>query len=289
MFFKQSQGDRTIGWSETVVVDAADVAAAYALVVAPGGYATKRTNCLGAGVVNNYSRLVKLDAGPPPIIPKRRQIQPLGGLRPIVTNGVPNYSNLATFGPADFGQLALMMRLSTSPTNTPQYTRTFWICGLADSATTITESGLLAGPAANSITSLMGEITNGRYLIRVQDQSGANVPYLCTSIDYTNNTYTVPGNTFTEGQRIRASGFRTHGGGLVPRGQYQVHINPNGTLSLWNARVPTIVSKLGSFQRVSYTFAPIVSFVARSFTNKKKGRFFGQLAGRRKNPQISAA
>jgi hypothetical protein len=287
MTFIEAQGGRSPGWSETVVLPNTTVADTSANTA--NCYAYMKTRCfmLGTGVVNNYAKLTLLAAGRPSIHPVRRLENLLVPFVPVVGTvaGLPYYNFLTKLLPADFSQQVYLIRFYTDPTVFPQFFRSFWIAGIPDAITDIESPIPLAGAWWTAYGAwkafVLGIAPNAGILIAGNDRSAGNPPFTCTIYDGATGKLTLPGNDLLTGQQVEAIGWRAFAGGTVPRGNYKVTVNSDGTVNLQGAQLFKSIKTLGAIRPVSWVYTPVVDYETRGWTNKKKGRPFGQLRGRR--------
>jgi hypothetical protein len=289
MFFSAPYGIRQIGWSERIIVNQVNLDLAFTEVTRAAGYLKKRVFMLGEGVTNTYNRLTLLQTGPPPISGQRRNVFIIAGLAALLkNNGVPYYNPGLIGFPTDFGDTVFMNRLSTDSGVTPQYIRSMWLAGFPDNDQQAYFTSLGAGNARVAWTQWQALVVGGGYCIQVEDRSAGNPAKVCGAIVLgTPTQYTVVGHGFLQGQRVVATGWRATSGGDVPKGIYKVSVIDANTITLQNSRPPVNVSALGVFRLLSYQFPVIASLADRGFTNKKHGRPFDLLPGRRRTLRTS--
>jgi hypothetical protein len=286
--YQLTQGSRTIGWSEEFVLNAANITAANEIIDAPQGILQSRCQIFGAGVTNTENRLTLLPAAAPfPIGPQRRASQLSGGLPPqgATAEGtllkLPYYnaafSNLA----ADFGQATYLIRAFSDPGTAPSYVRSIWLSGCPDASQNTTSAVQTNLNVQASIQQFMVRV---RSFVLIQSVDRSDVyPYKpVTGYNPTTNIYTIVGHGFTQGMPIEALGWRGNPGAVIPRGRYKVLYQTVDTFSLQGAAPLSGTYVIGGFRKLAWVYTPVFSYTYRSFTNRKRGRPFDQLAGRRR-------
>lgn len=285
--FSLVQSIRTVGWSETVVLGLNDVNNSTVNNNAVSAYTVARTSMLGAGVALTYAKLTLLAVGRPPVVSTRRQEllitppQPFRGL----TGQLPVYNPFLSANPADFSQTVLMVRFSTNPSSFPQYFRTFWVAGLPD----VNDQTNFLSPVTgvwvrfyqNWRLVMVNLAQPPQILMAANDVSNANPAFLCTMYDPVTGKLTCPGHTILSGQQVDAIGWRANAGGTVPKGKYKALVNDDATITLEGAKTFVGIKSKGSIRPVSWVYPALYDYEERGFTNKKKGRPFGELRGRR--------
>jgi hypothetical protein len=284
MFFQAGQDPRVVGWSENVYLNYANVANAQFEVTDPQGYCAKRVQMLGVNVVNSANRLTQVNTGPPPVNPVRRNTVLLAGLTPTVSvAGLVIYNKLLASFTADFAQTVWLLRLLNSQADPILYSRSFWVRALPDLAQETDIPAPVAGAWQTAIVAWQNYVENsGKIVLQVDDRSGANPIKPCTAYNGPLNQYTVPAHGFVNGNLVVAEGWRGVAGARLPRGQYRVGVVDANTITLVGGLPLGTVTVLGGFKLVSYQFPGVATIIARGFTNKKVGRPFGLLAGRRR-------
>lgn len=295
MTFIEDQGGRSPGWSETIVLPNSNVADNPANLANVNTYMLTRALMLGTGVVMNYAKIVQLTAGRPPVHPTRRLETLVVPPDPATSSlsGLPYYNFLTKALKADFSQNVYMLRLFTDPTISPQYFRTFWLAAIPDAITDIDSPSPLAGAWWTSYKKwkqiVLGIGPGNGALIAGNDRSNGNPPFTCTIYDPATGKMTLPGHDLLSGQQVEAIGWRAKPGGTVPRGNYKVTVNGDNTVNLQGAATFVNIKTLGAIRPWSWAFTPIFDYENRGWTNKKKGRPFGQLRGRRSQSRTARA
>jgi len=295
---------RSNGWSESYALGYADLPTALAGSANLDAFIRDRCYCLGIGPYL-YSAILSGYVQPllPGAVPVRRSSLSYPLPLPIPASGQAYNKafNGGTFPltyEADYSTTVFYIRLQTSLSGTPVYSRNCWIAGLPDIADatnvgTINESQTLTafqkfiGDLGNQVTSNGGK---NSVSIRSIDRSGANTVKLCTAWNLGANTYTVPAHGFAANQPIMAEGMKTEVGGQCPRGRYLVNgfIDAN-TIALQDSETPTAPTKFGGFRAAITVFNSVSVASPIGFTKRDKGRPFGQSVGRRKTALIRRA
>jgi hypothetical protein len=286
--FQQDESLRSIGWSESVVLNYDTLQLAYTAEIAGQGYLYLRCQMFGAGIVNTYNRFSLLPNPGPLVGPQRRAVQVANGLAPTGYLADGAYYNTALkLAEADFSQSVWMLRWTNAAGAAIQYIRTFWVAGLPDDADEAEIGAPIPGIWSPAITAWQNYIQSGVVLLRdINRDATVNPVKQCSG--YTPppgpTVYTVTNHGFLNGQRILAVGFRGALGTFVPRGQYQCSVKDNNTFTLNGTQAPANLTTLGGFRAVIYTYPSVASVQNRGFTNKRHGRPFGLLRGRRAIP-----
>lgn len=286
MFFEAPQGPRTVGWSENYYLSYPDLQSASTELTGPTNFVALRVQMLGINIENIANRLTLVTPGVPPVNPPRRNVLLAPGYFGFTSSlGIFVYNKLLATYTGDFVQTVWMLRVSTAVGGPNLYTRTLWVRGLPDLAQETDVPQPIAGAWQSAITAWTTYLTSsGRLMIQSDDRSGANPVKACTAYNGTTNQYTVPAHGFSNGQVITAIGWRGTVGSHLPRGNYKCGVIDANTIVLIGAGVIGMVTTLGGFRALSYVYNPVASFAGRGFTNKKVGRPFGQLAGRKRVP-----
>jgi hypothetical protein len=290
--FVLTQGTRIAGWSETVIVNIADIPTYVLNPAFVTGYMAARANVLGSGVTVNFAQLSQLTPGRPPVSAVRRQVLPIAPPAPSVgSNGSNYYNPYLANNPSDFSQTTLLHRITSPVINGQTYIRSFWLSGIPDSIDLTNVPIPLPGPWYNSYniwqSYFPGVGQSTPLQIWVNDRSSNNPTFPCTAYNLSANSYTVPGHNISTGQQIEGIGFKAFPGGSVPRGRYKAIVNTDNTISLAGAGTATLIKHLGGFRPVSYIAVNAIGVIPRSYTNKKRGRPFGLLVGRRQTRPTS--
>lgn len=279
MFFEETQGTTTIGWSESYYSQLSDLNAIGPPVIGAQGLAYYRTQCLGAGVENTYNRATVVQAGNPPIAPQRRNVLPLRGLPATSGPAGPWYNPAFQNLTADFGQTAFMMRIGSDPTAAIVYERTLWLSGIPDASDQINTQYLVPGTIITAIAAFFSFLTTNGWQFQVNDRSPISNPFIL-STGWAGNVFTLASNPFQAGQRIQALGWRGPPGAVLPKGVYKVASVSGNTITLAGALNTSTTAIAGGFRAVSYAYEIIETFAIRGVRNKKRGRPFGLLVGR---------
>jgi hypothetical protein len=285
--FTAQQGARTVGWTETSYFNYQDLVTASQFIFANLGIFNRRLQCLGCGVINTGLQLKLLQEGVAIVGPQRRNTLDVAPVPPVygTITGVPvalpvynpQFASLA----ADYSQSVQQCYLSTDPTAAIQYHKTLWLSGMPDVSQNIFFQGQDQGNVIAALQNYLNSLTKTTALLRFVDRSGANPAFPCTGVDGTFLQYKVAGATFVPNQLIVATGFKSALGTPRPSGQYYVQSYDGTNLVLQRAKPATNLIKNGQFRAVRFQTAPIFVAEAVAITNKKRGRPFDLLRGRR--------
>lgn len=289
MEFQLQQGEIDVGWSEELHFPGSSLTPS---TIAPiqavqNSYIATRLQLFGAGVINTVNRLTVFQEGIAIVGPQRHPSVEFPGFVPqflIVSGqqvGLPYYNSIFNISPADFSQSVQLVRWYTDPAANPQYVRNVWYSGLPDFSQNTNQQGQSSADIRRILNTISGGLAGWNVQIRSIDRSTANPFISCTAIDSTGLIYAANTSSLTTGQLIKAVGFRAASGGTVPRGTYRVTVISGTELSLQNAKPAAGVTTIGGFRAVKYVINPVRLMTIENVTNRKRGRPFELLRGRR--------